>query len=720
MTVTVSYSRDTLRPEFRSNSFITEFQHSPDVVGTPDGHFVSAYGSFAGPNALEWYSAFASGPSGMPRFPAEGATVPGAPVLTELHDGSTLVVWMELDPGDPGVKGRRYGSDGEALGGELALVGGTAPFFQRVAGLHDGGFALTYRTGIDTARVAVFDDDGNGSILPGTIPAVLFTELAIAALPDGGFVVTHTGLGVSGTQQLGGRVYNSDGSVRRADLLIDSAGPGSRLEGGQVAGLPNGNWAVVWTEREGLAGSNAINMKIFDPQGDAVSGLIQAHAPGVLDNASEADVAVLPNGFIVVGWSRQDDHGHRAIHGRSFDQDGYPIDLGEFALSSSGSVHQLPALAAVGPSGQFVASWQDSTSDGSGGRITSVVSELVRHSTGDGADDTFTGDALIDFMQGGAGNDRFRAGGGANGIDGGVGDDTAAYDFALASFTVYQYGARLLAIRLTDDGALSQGDDMIGIERLQFADGTLAADDGNGVFDTFFYMGQNPDVFHAGVDAIQHYSQFGWHEGRDPNALFDTSAYLAANPDVVAAGVNPLEHYHAFGWREGRDPSARFDTTRYLIDNPDVAGAGVDPLEHYLTFGLLEARPARQAVGAIVSGFDAQYYLMHNPDVAAAGVDPLAHFRTSGWHEGRNPNGWFDTAAYLSHNPDVAAAGVDPFDHYMTFGWREGRDASDRFHTADYLAANPDVAAAGINPLEHFLQFGFYENRAGVDYSLFG
>jgi len=53
MTVTVSYSRDTLHPEFRSNSFAFGPQLLPDLVGTPDGRFVSAYDSELGPTAPE-------------------------------------------------------------------------------------------------------------------------------------------------------------------------------------------------------------------------------------------------------------------------------------------------------------------------------------------------------------------------------------------------------------------------------------------------------------------------------------------------------------------------------------------------------------------------------------------------------------------------------------------------------------------------------------------
>ena len=67
-----------------------------------------------------------------------------------------------------------------------------------------------------------------------------------------------------------------------------------------------------------------------------------------------------------------------------------------------------------------------------------------------------------------------------------------------------------------------------------------------------------------------------------------TSAYT----DVAAAQINPLDHYSQWGWREGRDPSGAFDTLGYLAANADVAVAGVNPLDHYLTFGIYEGRQA--------------------------------------------------------------------------------------------------------------------------------
>lgn len=110
------------------------------------------------------------------------------------------------------------------------------------------------------------------------------------------------------------------------------------------------------------------------------------------------------------------------------------------------------------------------------------------------------------------------------------------------------------------------------------------------LFDSDWYLQQNPDVAAAGINPLQHYMQHGWHEGRDPNPLFDTSFYLEKNPDVAQAGINPLTHYSRDGWREGRSPHPEFDVPWYLEHNSDIREAGVEPLGHYLANGIHEGR----------------------------------------------------------------------------------------------------------------------------------
>jgi glycosyltransferase involved in cell wall biosynthesis/tetratricopeptide (TPR) repeat protein len=74
-------------------------------------------------------------------------------------------------------------------------------------------------------------------------------------------------------------------------------------------------------------------------------------------------------------------------------------------------------------------------------------------------------------------------------------------------------------------------------------------------FDAQFYLTKYPDVRAAQLDALQHFVDFGWKEGRDPNASFSTGYYLKCNADVRNRGINPLLHYVVSGRAERRLPS---------------------------------------------------------------------------------------------------------------------------------------------------------------------
>jgi hypothetical protein len=71
-------------------------------------------------------------------------------------------------------------------------------------------------------------------------------------------------------------------------------------------------------------------------------------------------------------------------------------------------------------------------------------------------------------------------------------------------------------------------------------------------FNSAHYLGTNPDVRAAGLDAAVHYLVHGGREGRDPGPFFSTRAYLARYPDVADADVNALLHYETQGRRENR------------------------------------------------------------------------------------------------------------------------------------------------------------------------
>lgn len=97
------------------------------------------------------------------------------------------------------------------------------------------------------------------------------------------------------------------------------------------------------------------------------------------------------------------------------------------------------------------------------------------------------------------------------------------------------------------------------------------------LFDTAWYLDQNPDVAQAGLDPLQHYLEQGAWELRNPNPLFDSDWYLETNPGI--GELNPLVHYVASG--AARDPHPLFDSRLY-VETHGAPTPGMTPLEDFL------------------------------------------------------------------------------------------------------------------------------------------
>lgn len=276
-------------------------------------------------------------------------------------------------------------------------------------------------------------------------------------------------------------------------------------------------------------------------------------------------------------------------------------------------------------------------------------------------------------------------------------------------------------------------------------------------FDSAFYLKKYQDVAAIGVDPMEHYCLYGWHEKRDPSPAFSTAFYIEQNPDVKQLGVNPYFHYLSIGRDEGRSGSPaepieelrgeqdaedllsdtllvapHFDAEFYLANHPEVAEPGLDPVRHYLLEGWKAGfDPSPE--------FSTRFYLGQNPDVRESGINPFFHYVSIGRDEGRSgtPGEFilpqpaaeaveevlpemavlaphFDAEFYRASYPEVAAAGLEPVRHYMLEGWLAGFDPSPKFSTRFYLDSNEDVRSAGVNPFWHFLVAGIEERRPGL------
>lgn len=120
------------------------------------------------------------------------------------------------------------------------------------------------------------------------------------------------------------------------------------------------------------------------------------------------------------------------------------------------------------------------------------------------------------------------------------------------------------------------------------------------LFDTEWYLEQNPDIAALGIDPWRHYLEHGAWEMRNPHPLFDSQWYLENHPEVAAAGINPLLHYLAADPAEQRDPHPLFDSRTYR----EVCGRlppGVTPLEAFVSGGRVACAGAYRTVQALMA-----------------------------------------------------------------------------------------------------------------------
>ncbi len=264
------------------------------------------------------------------------------------------------------------------------------------------------------------------------------------------------------------------------------------------------------------------------------------------------------------------------------------------------------------------------------------------------------------------------------------------------------------------------------------------------VFDATYYAWEYPDLGLSGTDALQHFLELGWREGRNPNPYFDTAGYLLTNADVADERINPYYHYLRYGLYEGREtmPAA----------SPSV--------RTQLLFGY----ELRDWVARITPEFDRAFYAQQCRDPDLDGINPVAHFAYYGWRRGLSPARAFPLRNWLTQNPALSRFLVNPliiqaekaagrFDDSAirrSFSLEAARHAAHNtppahspgvvlptdpapeaaaeapefiptdaeraalqsgFSALYYLATYEDVAQAGFDPLAHYLRQGWREDR---------
>jgi Ca2+-binding RTX toxin-like protein len=470
--------------ELQVNTTTANHQTYPHIAALADGGFVVA-----------WTSANQDG-SGTgiyaQRYATDGAPLGGEwqvntttadyqqlSCIAALADGSFVVSWTSAnqDGSDNGIYAQRYAADASPLGDEWRVNSTTANSQQlpSIAALADGGFVVTWTssgqdgsgTGIYAQRYAADGAPLGGELRVNTTTANQQMYPSIAALSDGGFVVTWMSNGQDGSGTgIYAQRYAADDTPLGGEWRVNTTTTDDQQQP-SIAALADGGFVVTWMSNGQDGSGYGIYAQRYAADGTPLGGEWRVNTTTITDQMY-SDIAALADGGFLVSWQSHDGIGS-GIYAQRYAADGTPLGGECLVNSTTADNQQAPSIATLADGG-FVATWMSNGQDGSGygiyaQRYDSDGNRLEESRTllGDGGDNRITL---------GEGNERVVGDDGDDTLLGGNGQDTALYQGRQRDFTLQALNARELLITdlQTTDGDEGQ-DHLYDVETLEFADG---------------------------------------------------------------------------------------------------------------------------------------------------------------------------------------------------------------------------------------------------------
>jgi hypothetical protein len=330
--------------EFTVNEDTTRRKREPGVAMAPDGRFVVTFTDYLVAPYYRFYDAAATPAPGPFALAVDGEVATGGAAY--LRNGDALLAWETPWTALGNVAAARIQPPNTTVGPQFAVN--------------------TYTTG----------DQYEGQVL---------------AMPDGGFLVVWTDVGLNGERDVWARRFSLAGPAG-PDVRVNTYTTGAQSHA-TAAALPGGGFVVVWwdTDQEGPPNRTGIFGRRFDGSGAPVGAEfhVNSYLPG---NQSYPKVAAAPSGAFVVVWNSQDQDGNfGGVFGQRYDTQGVPAGS-EFRVNTQTVGWQRAGGVAADVAGNFIVSFE------SDNQVTSAL--ILRRYEADG---TPRGDEL-EVVTAGAGD----------------------------------------------------------------------------------------------------------------------------------------------------------------------------------------------------------------------------------------------------------------------------------------------------------------------------
>ncbi|MCB9994576.1 MAG: hypothetical protein H6873_13080 [Hyphomicrobiaceae bacterium] len=304
--------------EQRVNTTTTDWQLDSETCALADGGWVVAWKS-----NLQDGSGYGTY---FQRFDASGGLVGSetlintttaggqvAPHLVALADGGWIAAWDSLQDPDASVGAflQRFDADGNAVGIETEINVNTTNN-QNVDGivvLADGGWVVVWESFLqDGSSVGVYQTryDASGTPITGDVLVNTYTasdqsDAAVAALDDGGWVVTWNSNGQDGDSfGIYQQRYDRDGVAMGPETQVHTTITGVQANS-SVAALSDGGWVVAWKSEHVDGDATGIVQQRFDADGHKVGTETVVNVT-VADIQQNPIVTALGNGGWIVTW----------------------------------------------------------------------------------------------------------------------------------------------------------------------------------------------------------------------------------------------------------------------------------------------------------------------------------------------------------------------------------------------------------------------------------
>lgn len=300
------------------------------------------------------------------------------PDVATLADGGFVAVWQSQyqDKRDFGIFGQRYDADGNRVGGEF-LINTNENDDQdtpSVAALADGGFVVTWQSrDFGGTEYDIFFQryDANGALvgtetLVNTTVADFQEESKVIGLQDGGFLITWRSAQQDLTEESGGAFgvfaqrYDANSNPVGVEFQVNSTVERNQADPA-AASLNDGGFVIVWQSLEQDGNEYGIYGQQYNSDGDRVGGEFQINTT-TIGSQNQPSIATLDNGDFVVSWNSygQDGSGY-GVFAQRFDGNANPIGS-EFQVNTSTAANQQTSDIAALDNGGFVISWRSQTS----------------------------------------------------------------------------------------------------------------------------------------------------------------------------------------------------------------------------------------------------------------------------------------------------------------------------------------------------------------------